>query len=63
MRVRWWAFFSPVRKGKIAINFAFVRFTKLYEAKKAIKNLHETEIRGCNIKVSLAEFKRKEVRK
>ena len=39
--------------------FAFVRFAKLHEAKKAINNLNDVDVRGCKIKVSLAEYRRK----
>ena len=40
--------------------FAFVRFSQLKEAQKAIQNLYGTEIRGCKISMTMAEFKRTE---
>ena len=53
-------FLSRKRRKNNHQPLAFVRFAKQHEAKKAIMNLHESVIRGCKIKVSMAEFKRKE---
>lgn len=51
-------FMSWKRRKSSRSSFAFVRFLKLKDAQAAIKNLHEMNIRGSNITVVMAEYKK-----